>query len=228
MIAVNSSTMYCTSSPSPTPLRIRTSGAIPTITIPQRATSILARGPAPGRSTSSRSCESADPATSSNESTVDMIAETMAASRTVPSNRRERADGDQRHGEVAARQQREEPDGGERHEEHQEVHAGGEGHGEEESAPHFPLVPHGVEAHQLLRGRDAAEQERDAHGEQQHPGERPEGERLGSERLHRGEERPGPSSRRNTIGAATSAPTTMTTSWSRSVYTTATIPPTAV
>ena len=39
---------------------------------------------------------------------------------------------------------------------------------------------------------------------------------------------PGPSSSRNAHGAASSAPTTMTASWARSVYTTATIPPTAV
>ena len=39
---------------------------------------------------------------------------------------------------------------------------------------------------------------------------------------------PGPSSRRIAMGTASSAPSTITTNCTRSVYTTATIPPTAV
>ena len=84
MIAVNSSTMYWTSSPSPTPLRMRASGAAPTSRMPKRAARIRAFAESPGRNTPTRSWESADPATRSRESTVDMIAETMAASRIVP------------------------------------------------------------------------------------------------------------------------------------------------
>jgi hypothetical protein len=85
--AVNSSTMNWTSSPWPTPESNSTSGTTPVTTTPARAIHTRPRPAARcGASTPAMSCASAEPATISSESTVDIMAAVTAASSSAPRN----------------------------------------------------------------------------------------------------------------------------------------------